>query len=288
MIHLLMLALLMSPDIDPPPKYKAWIQDHEVWMETDGGPRRVTYDALAVEPAAVSPVGDKVAYVVANPAFDNSADPHFRFVNLVSSSGQFMRKITLDEVLQSFSGLDWIDNRRLGVMLCGHANCVYWVVDVDTGATVRKFFGGFDFLWSHDREYVARRGLGSVTIAGKDGMIETDELSYLMLNDDGKDVYPPLNPKTQRRYDRVLGYLAWSPNDEWISFPETECPSGDGYVVLVSPQGEVLRESLPVDVEYNAKIEWTDDNHFQITTSKRTFKFVVDGDEMHAIVEHTK
>lgn len=59
-------------------------------------------------------------------------------------------------------------------------------------------------------------------------------------------------------------------------------------MVLVSPQGEVLRESLPVDVEYNAKIEWTDANHFQITASKRTFKFVVDDGKLHEIVEHVQ
>lgn len=81
----------------------------------------------------------------------------------------------------------------------------------------------------------------------------------------------------------MLGYLSWSPNDEWISFPETEYPSGDGYVVLVSPQGGVMRESLPVDVEYNSKISWTDQNHFQVTASKQTFKFAVDGNTLREI-----
>jgi len=78
---------------------------------------------------------------------------------------------------------------------------------------------------------------------------------------------------------------AWSPNDEQVSFPETEHPSFDSYIVLVSLKGNVLRESLPVDVEYNAKITWTDDNHFQITASKQTFKFVVEGGKLREVTE---
>lgn len=53
--------------------------------------------------------------------------------------------------------------------------------------------------------------------------------------------------------------------------------------VLVTPKGAVLRESLPVDVEYNAKIVWTDDNHFQITASKQTFYFVVEGGKLRQV-----
>jgi hypothetical protein len=51
---LLAIVLLMSPDIDTPPKYKAWIENHEVWMETGAGPRRVVYNALAADPVASS------------------------------------------------------------------------------------------------------------------------------------------------------------------------------------------------------------------------------------------
>jgi hypothetical protein len=32
----------------------------EVWMQTDAGPHRITYDAMAAEPVAVSPQGDRV------------------------------------------------------------------------------------------------------------------------------------------------------------------------------------------------------------------------------------
>lgn len=40
-------------------------------METDAGPRRVLHDALAAEPAAGSPIGDRVVYAAVNPDFDS-------------------------------------------------------------------------------------------------------------------------------------------------------------------------------------------------------------------------
>lgn len=104
-----------------------------------------------------------------------------------------------------------------------------------------------------------------------------------MFNDDSKAIYPPEDPKTERPYERILGYLTWSPDDAWVSFPETENPSGDTYFVLVSPRGDVLRESLPVDVEYNSKIAWADNSHFQITTSKQTFYFVVEDGKLREV-----
>lgn len=82
---------------------------------------------------------------------------------------------------------------------------------------------------------------------------------------------------------RVLGYLSWSPEDTWISFPETEYPSGNSYVVLVSPHGDVLRESLPVDVESDSRITWTDGSHFQITALKQTFKFAIEGGRLREV-----
>lgn len=275
----------MFPDIDPPAKYKVWIENHEVWMETGSGPRRVTYDALAADPVAASPSGDRVIYGVVNPDFDavHCANTPRKYIVMVNASGQFLWRTGFQEACEDFGQFEWIDDHRVGAMLYGRANCIYWVLDADSGKTLQKMVGGHDFLWSHDRRYVARRGMGGTVIGGKDGMIESDELSYLMFNDDGKDIYPPLNPSSHRRYDRVLGYLTWSPDDKWVSFPETEYPSGDGYVVLVNPQGEALRESLPVDVDYNAKIEWTDDSHFQITTSKRIFNFAVEDNKLYEI-----
>ena len=106
-----------------------------------------------------------------------------------------------------------------------------------------------------------------------------------MLNDDGHEAYPSEDAKTEKRCERILGHLTWSSNIALVSFPEVENPRGDSYVVLVSPNGNVLRESLPVDVEYNAKTEWTDDTHFQIKASKPTFKFAVEGGKLREVAE---
>ena len=127
--------------------------------------------------------------------------------------------------------------------------------------------------------------MGGISLDGKN---ETDDLCSLSFNDDDKLVYPHTDPKTGRYPGRVLGYLTWSPDDKWIPFPEMEYPSGDSYVVLVSPPGDALREILPVDVEYNSKIEWTDNSHFQVPAAKHMFKFVVDKGGLHEIVDHAK
>ena len=282
---LLTIALLIATDIDAPPKYKAWIQDHEVWMQTDAGPRRVIYDALAEEPVAVSPSGDRVVYGVANPDFDaeHGANPPRQYIDLASTSGQFQRKISLEDALQSFDRFDWIDSHRIGAMVCGHANCIYWILDADTGKTLQKMMGGFDFLWSHDRHWVAHR---HVAVTADDG-------DALMLNDD-KIVYPLRDPGTGTLPKRDIGELAWSPDDKWVSFCETEYPSHDGYVVLYSPQGNFLRTLLPEGVQYSGKIEWTDSSHFQINTFGKglghvlIYKFVVDGGSLQQIAEPAK
>jgi hypothetical protein len=281
---LLILLSLMSPEIDPQPKYKVWIENHEVWMQTSAGPRRVLYDAAGSYPIAISQSGNKLAYAVSDgkPVADG-AKPSMR-VALITSAGQSLGGFAPEDPY--FDSLEWIDEDRVGVVLGGHANCIYWVVDAKTGKTLREYFGGFDFLWSHDRQHVARRAMGPITLQDENGEpFESDDLSSLMFNDDGNDVYPPEDPNTERPYERILGYLTWSADDTWVSFPETENPSGDTYVVLVSPNGQVLRESLPVDVEYNAKITWTDNNHFQITLAKRTFKFVVEGGKLREVTE---
>src|SRR5664279_3714570 len=159
LIPVILAFALMFPDLDAPPKYKAWIQDHEVWMETSAGPRRVIYDALAADPVAASPAGDRVVYGVINPDFD---PPHCgntpqKFVVLVNASGQFQWKTALKDACNDFTKFEWIDDHRIGVMLCGHANCFYWVLDAGSGAILEEDSGGFDFVWSHNRRYVAHR-----------------------------------------------------------------------------------------------------------------------------------
>jgi hypothetical protein len=169
-------------------------------------------------------------------------------------------------------------------MLCGHANCVYWILDANSGKTLKKMFGGFDFAWSHDKQTVARRRLGTVTV---DNNTSYDDLCMLVFNNDEEIAYPPRNETaTHPGRDHTIGYLAWSPDDKWVSFAEIEYPSYDSYVVLVSPSGKLLRESLPVDVQYNTTVEWTDPSHFHLTASGRMFRFVVGENELREIARH--
>jgi len=89
-------------------------------------------------------------------------------------------------------------------------------------------------------------------------------------------VYPHPLPTTGYR---KIGYLTWSPDDNWVSFGKMDFPSYDSYVVLVSPHGEVVREDLPVDVEYDSRVSWTDNTHVEINTSRRTFRFELQGNK---------
>lgn len=60
-------------------------------------------------------------------------------------------------------------------------------------------------------------------------------------------------------------------------------PSYDSYVVLVSPEGEIVREDLPVDIKNNSQVTWTDKSHLEITTSEQTFRFELRGNVLHGI-----
>jgi hypothetical protein len=205
-------------------------------------------------------------------------------VVLVSASGQFLWKAALEEACNDFDRFEWIDEDRIGIMQCGHANCLYWILDANSGKTLKKMFGGFDFVWSHDQQTVARRKLGTVTV---DDHTSYDDLCMVVFNDDEEIAYPPRNERaTHLGRDHTIGYLAWSPDDAWVSFAEIEYPSYDSYVVLVSPSGKILRESLPVDVQYNTTVEWTDSSHFELKASGQLFRFKVADGELREIVQH--
>jgi hypothetical protein len=279
LIPVILALALMSPDIDTPPKYKAWIEEQEVWIETNAGPRRVIYDALAADPMAASPTGDRVVYGVVNPTFDavHCGNTPQKFVVLVDASGRFQWKTALEEACNDFTKFEWIDDQRIGVMLCGHANCFYWVLDAGSGKVLKKLMGGFDFLWSHDREWVAHREIG----------MTPDEGGALMFNDD-RAVYPVLDRATGTFPSRDIGELTWSPDDKWVSFCETERPGEDWYIVLVSPHGDVLRTRLPDGVKYNGKVEWTDPSRLEIDTFGTMghlvpYKYMVDGNTLREI-----
>ncbi len=274
---LLLTVALVLQAASSPLTVKAWIENHEVWIEKGAETRAVIYDGLAVEPVEVSPNGDKVLYAVLNPKFDqfSCANTPSQYVVLASAAGQIVWKAALEQACNEFARFDWIDEHRVGVMLCGHANCFYWILDASSGKMLQQFDRGFDFLWSHNRESVAHRGIGTTP----------DDTDSLMFNDDNI-VYPPADPASRLLPIRRIGEMTWSPDDEWVSFGEMEYPSYDSYVVLVSPTGRLLRESVPVDVDPGAKVQWTDNSHLQIAASGRVFKFVVGSAALTEIVEH--
>jgi len=213
---LLVLLLAASADMGTPPKYRAWIEGHEVWMLTDTGPRQITYDALAANPVAASPTGDRVVYGQLNPIFDaeHCGNTPRKYVVLVNSFGQALWKTGLQDACNDFDKFEWIDAGHIGVMLCGRANCFYWVLDVNTGEVLKKLFGGFDFVWSHDRRFVAHRSVSDIELDAN----TIGEVSTLMFNSD-ESVYPPLDPKSGSRYDRqIIPDLTWAPDDAWVSF----------------------------------------------------------------------
>src|SRR5581483_9805519 len=119
-LALLLLLTTIHPDLDTPPKYKAWVDGHEVWADSADGPRRVAHDALAAEPVAASPSGDRVVYAALNPKFDErtcSNTPR-KFVVLVNRFGQSLWRTELSEACEDFSKFEWIDDGRIGVVLC--------------------------------------------------------------------------------------------------------------------------------------------------------------------------
>lgn len=129
-------------------------------MQTDSGDRRVLFDPLAAEPTAASPSGDRVVYAVLNPSFDapHCGNTPRKYLALVVANGNPVWKIGLD-TCEDFNKFEWIDDQRIGAMLCGHANCFYWIVDAHSGEVMQQLVG-WDFLWSHNRKWVARRRLG--------------------------------------------------------------------------------------------------------------------------------
>ena len=95
-------------------------------------------------------------------------------------------------------------------------------------------------------------------------------------------VYP--NPWPRTVY-RDIGQLTWSPDDKWVSFGEMDHPSYDSFLVLVSPEGEVIRADLPADVQDDSRVTWTDNAHVEIMTSRGTSKFELRGNALHEIAE---
>jgi hypothetical protein len=258
-----------------------WIDNNEVWMQTAGGPRQLTSDNIPKRLALLSPDGKRLIYVVDQPSPDVRREPDQELIFEIDSDGKPLRKIIpTGYVPDRFERLDWLDERRIGAMVCGHANCMYWIMDADSGETIQTIFGGFDFVWSHDRSWVARKLVGDPT--------EVGEFETLKLNE--TDIYPAstdpdiigLRQGRQPQHAHNFGPFTWSPNDAWLGFTDSQS-AHDVYVVLVSTSGVILREKLAMPVKYDTAVEWTDDAHFQLKTTIRLLQFVINGSEVQQL-----
>jgi Tol biopolymer transport system component len=254
------------------------VQKNEVWVQ-----RQLTHDSVPKRSPVVSPSGNEVAYAV-DKKTRNELQEEEEIV-LVNMNGEIIwRSVPEDYISTSSEELGWIYDGRIGILGCGHANCVYWILDAGSGKTIQIMRGGFDFIWSHNRKFVARRAVGYGEAPAGEPLPEQDAV---LLNEDHVYVYPPTTSASG--YDRTRSHdlgrgkwptFVWSPNDTWVAFTDAVGPEDDSYVVLVSPSGEILRETVPVDIDFDATINWQDDTHLELHTGGKTFKFAINGKQL--------
>ena len=152
-------------------------------------------------------------------------------------------------------------------------------MDADTGETLKTIEGGFEFVWSHNGQWVGRKTVAQGEPGG--------ELDVLLINDDA--IYPPADNEDLKAFRtpplhllphaHAFGPFVWSPHDVWLAFTDSQS-ADDVYVVLVSPSGVILREKLEMPVKYDTAAEWTDDARLQITAGAQTLRFIVNGSDL--------
>lgn len=257
------------------------VQNNEVWVQ-----RQLTHDGVPKRSPVVSSSGNEVAYAVDKKTRSELQEEEE--IVLVNMNGEIIwRSVPEDYISTSSEELGWIDDGRIGILGCGHANCVYWILDAASGKTIQIMRGGFDFIWSHNRKFVARRAVDYGEAAAGEPLPEQDAV---LLNEDHVYVYPPTAGASgyDRTHSHDLGRgkwptFVWSPNDNWVAFTDTVGPEDDSYVVLVSPSREILRETVPVDIDFDATINWQDDTHLELHTGGKTFKFAINGKQLSEV-----
>ncbi len=278
------LALILLWQIPAINDFRIWIENNELWVQTTGRPRQLSHHGQAKGLPSFSPDSRRIIYLANQPATEN--DPVSETIVEVDPSGKHSRTLIPDGyVPRPFDRLEWIDSRRIGAMACGHTNCIYWILDANSGKTLKTMQGGFDFVWSHNAQWVARRFVDRFPMTPGQPYGEGDRLT---INE--TQLYPPANqpqasdtgsgPRPLATRTHIFGPFSWSPHDAWLTFTDTISSGGDSTIVLVSPTGKVLHDTVAANVRYDAGVDWIDDTHLQITTDGRTFSFVVDGDRL--------
>src|ERR1035438_1349879 len=97
------------------------VQKNEVWVQ-----RQLTHDSVPKRSPVVSPSGNEVAYAV-DKKTRNELQEEEEIV-LVNMNGEIIwRSVPEDYISTSSEELGWINDGRIGILGCGHANCVYWI-----------------------------------------------------------------------------------------------------------------------------------------------------------------
>ncbi len=266
---------------------KAFVRDNEIWVQTASAQRQLTHDGVPKRLPAVSPSGDTLIYVVDRPVPLNAPE---ETIVLLDTEGKVRQTIVPQGYVPgAFDRLEWIDDQRIGAMTCGHANCMYWVLDPVSGKTIQVMSGGFDFIWSHNRRFVARYVMADWGVGQEKKPLAMHD--GVLLNRDGVFVYPPERTGGQSTDDgqtHDLGYgdmprFVWSPDDNWVAFTDLIGPQDDWYVVVVSPTGDMLRDTVPIDPDFGAILTWVDDTHLELHAAGRTFHFVLSGKQFSEV-----
>jgi len=249
------------------------LKDNEIWLQTPSGERQLTHDGVPKRLPTLSPAGDGLIYVVDH-LFANHA-PEEEIV-ILDRDGSVHKRITPQGVWREFDRLDWLDDHRIGALECGHMLCQYLVMDPGSGKTTEIIGGGFLFTWSHDRQFVAIWDARWCDGSQGEPCYEHDSVT---INRD--EVYPLEKTNDQfddpHSHDIGLGAatFVWSPDDKWVAFTDLIGPQDDWYVVIVSPNGKMLRDTVPIDPDYKATLEWLDDTHLDLHAGKRVFHFAL-------------
>ncbi|MGA3316681.1 MAG: hypothetical protein ABSC64_09620 [Candidatus Korobacteraceae bacterium] len=259
-----LVIIALTSQTSPGPAVSVSIIDNQIWVQTASDSRQLTYDydGIPKRLPAISPSGDALVYVVDHPVPNDAPKEELVVLDL---SGKVLRRITPEGYVPGpFDRLDWLDAGRIGAMTCGHANCMYWVLNPQSGKTIQVMSGGFEYTWSHNREFVATWGVAYDCDDPRErekGCPMHDSVGL----DPGNATYPPewagnFDDSYRYSHSHDIGIstpvFVWSPDDKWVAFTDLIGPEDDWYVVILSPDGKMLRDTVPIDPDYNAMLEW--------------------------------
>src|SRR5271165_643518 len=186
LVYIAIAALLWQAPND---SSTASVKDDEIWWQTPSGERQLTHDGVPKRLPTLSPSGDGLMYVVDHPVPNHAPQEE---IIVLDMEGNIRKRITPEGyVPREFDRLDWIDEHRIGAMACGHANCMYWVINPGSGRTIEVMRGGFEYTWSHNRQFVATWGVSYDCDEPHEREKLCPEHDSVDLVPPGKAAYPP-------------------------------------------------------------------------------------------------